>query len=312
MSRRITKKRVPFTPQGPEPPPKDALAADHEIVEILGAALRPMSDLYHEASRTEDGLQKRCALVIDWDDPTSRAFYERAICGDAPPTRAQVMTFDAPFEEIMEAGAHVYRMTGHVEPPLRPGEMRAIVLTIGTLTVVRLERDDTPVEWNPVHVSDSYAAMRLGEARAARTAPNDPHGPQANPPTADPPANPHRLFTFAGAFISNAVASFAGDRAKQQTWAVFVFDGWDEAARGVYVELSRASGSKLPPGIEGGQVTVIAAPFDAAAVIAARYYRLLPVEPEPLAEGRVRVVLFAEGRAFMRVVDVATFVVLQA
>jgi hypothetical protein len=155
LANRSSKKRE-SAPNDREPRP----AAHTGVIDVLGAARVPMSKLYDELATTERGLQKRCALVVDWGDPIGRLFYERGLGGAMPPTSADVMTFEAPFDDVMEVAAEFYRTANHVEPPMRAGVLRAVVLALGTVTVVHLERDNTPVEWNPVHASDSYLAKR--------------------------------------------------------------------------------------------------------------------------------------------------------
>jgi hypothetical protein len=64
-------------------------------------------------------------------------------------------TLLAEFAWTMEVAAYHYQLDDHVEPPLGPGEVRAIVLTLGTLTVVRLDASSAPV-----HASSSYRCLR--------------------------------------------------------------------------------------------------------------------------------------------------------
>jgi len=162
MSSRSSKKRKAGPKLGHRKPTPEnpSLAAHYEVVDVLWAGLRRMGDFQREASKIDDGLRTRCALVVDWGDRLGRAFYQHKIGGEMPTAAGEVMVFDAPFDIVMDAAAEFYRVSNHVEPPVLPGEVRAIVLTLGTLTVFRLERDDTPVQWNPLHVSDSYMAKR--------------------------------------------------------------------------------------------------------------------------------------------------------
>ena len=162
MSSRSSKKRKPGPKLGHRKPPpeNDSLAAHYEVVDVLWTGLRRMEDFQREASKTDDGLRTRSALIVDWSDRLGRAFYQHKIGGEMPTVAGEVMVFDAPFDIVMDAAAEFYRPANHVEPPVGPGQVRAIVLTLGTMTVFRLERDDTPVQWNPLHVSDSYTAKR--------------------------------------------------------------------------------------------------------------------------------------------------------
>jgi hypothetical protein len=111
------------------------------------------------ARETEARRQRNCLLLVDSTDPIALTVYYACLRAGmtGPPllTPRVVTVLHEPFAPLMEVAATHYRTAEHVEAPLDAGEVRAVVLTLGTLTVVRLGPDTTPR-----HSSPSYRPVQ--------------------------------------------------------------------------------------------------------------------------------------------------------
>ena len=97
--------------------------------------------------------------MIDGGDPIALAFYEHSLrAGMVGPPQLKpyvITTLYVPFEPLMANAAGYYATDDHVESPLGADDARAVVLTLGTLTVLRLGPDAAAR-----HASFSYRGRR--------------------------------------------------------------------------------------------------------------------------------------------------------
>jgi len=122
-------------------PKKSDSGVDWLIRRVVESAQDVVTRSAQKVRETEELRQISCLLLIDGSDPIARAYYEHCLQAGmrGPPLKQHVITtFIEPYDAIMEVAAVHYLTQGHVEAPLAPGEVRAVVLTLGTLTVVQL------------------------------------------------------------------------------------------------------------------------------------------------------------------------------
>jgi hypothetical protein len=128
---------------------------DWLIGRVLQAAPDAVIKGAHLARETGERRQRDCLLLVDSTDPIALTVYYACLRAGMPGPQMltpQVVTvLLEPFEALMNVASTHYITAEHVEAPLGAGEVRAVVLTLGTLTVIRLRPDTTPR-----HASPSY------------------------------------------------------------------------------------------------------------------------------------------------------------
>ena len=142
-------KRKPKKPDG---------SVDWLIRRVVESAQDVVNKAAQTVRETDERRQKSCLLLIDGADTIARAFYEYCLqvgMRGAPLKQHMITTFIEPYDAIMEVGAVHYFTQGHVEAPLATSEVRAVVLTLGTLTVVQLGARSTARA-----ASTSYRTLR--------------------------------------------------------------------------------------------------------------------------------------------------------
>lgn len=126
------------------------------VVESASDVVKKAALRLHETERLR---QTACVLIVDGSDTIAREYYDHCLqAGMSGPPKLKpyvVTTFTQPYAPLVDIAVAHYEAMEHVEPPLGPGEVRAVVLTLGTLTVVRLDERS-----NPQFASPSYRPLR--------------------------------------------------------------------------------------------------------------------------------------------------------
>jgi hypothetical protein len=129
---------------------------------LIGRVIESARDMVAKGIRTirKDSLRDdACLLLVTGSDPIGRGFYRYCVGagmhGPRDVKEHMVTTLVEPFEPVMKLGADYYRLEEHIEPTLAASEVRCIVLTLGTLTVVRLDERSKACAWSP-----SYRAVK--------------------------------------------------------------------------------------------------------------------------------------------------------
>ena len=126
---------------------------DWLIGRVLHAARKWVAKGARLLSEDEERRRTRCMLVIDGSDPIALAYYHDCLRAGmhAPPklNPQKVATMTQRFEGVLLTAASHYDLSELVDPPFDPGQVRVLVLTLGTLTLVHVDADGEPVGVSP-------------------------------------------------------------------------------------------------------------------------------------------------------------------
>jgi hypothetical protein len=131
---------------------------DPAIQDALDAVRKLIAETNQRARSREELRTGSCVLLISGSDATARAFYREALAAGmrGPPALKPTMVtvFFEPYGAVLETACKHYNFETYAERRLDPDEVRVVVLTQDTFTVVRLDADSNVTACSPpLHAS---------------------------------------------------------------------------------------------------------------------------------------------------------------